>query len=147
MSFLSDLLIAAAALGAGIYCVVLARRLKALTSLEGGMGTAIAVLSSQVDDLTRSLKDAQTAATNADGRLTGQTARAEAVARKLELLVASMHDLPDMESADPPAGRAPTRWPTEAGRRPPAEASPPPEQGPAPRARILRRRQGQEGDE
>ena len=78
MEYLSDLLLTAAALGAATYCAVLSRRLRALGALEGGMGSAIAVLSAQVDDLARSLKSAQEATGRAGGRLEGQTARAVA---------------------------------------------------------------------
>lgn len=150
MEYLSDLLLTAASIGAATYCVILSRRLKALGSLEGGMGSAIAVLSAQVDDLARSLRSAQEATGRAGGRLDGQTARAEAVARKLELLVASMHDLP--EEAPAPAPRAPgprppTPWPSETLRRsihpvetlaedPAGDPAEPPQ-----RARVLRRRQ------
>lgn len=163
MQYLSDLLLTAAALGAAAYCVVLSRRLKALGSLEGGMGSAIAVLSSQVDDLSRSLKSAQEAAGRTGGRLDGQTARAEAVARKLELLVASMHDIEDPAAADPlpaqatfraaaaarspaPAPRPPSPWPGGGLRRaqPVPDGDPVEAEGehePAQRARILRRRQ------
>ncbi len=146
MEFISDLILAAASLGAAVYCVVLSRRLKALGALEGSVGTAIAVLSRQVDDLARSLKAAQETAARAGGRLDGQTDKAEAVARRLELLVASMHDLPATRTPTQPA-RAPSPWPTEAGRRaapPPAAPEPEPEPEPeqAPRARVLRRRQG-----
>lgn len=137
MQFFADLLLATAASGAAIYCLVLSRRLKALGSLEGGMGSAIAVLSRQVDDLTRSLKAAQDAAGRTAGSLDGQTERAEAAARRLELLVASLHDLPSGAPV-----RAPSPWPVETGRRPP-EPEPDPE--PAQRARILRRRHGPEG--
>lgn len=136
MQFFADLLLAAAATGAALYCFVLSRRLQALGSLEGGMGSAIAVLSRQVDELTRSLKAAQESASRAAGTLDGQTDRAEAAARRLELLVASMHDLPAS-----PAVRPPSPWPVETGRRAP---EPPPEPEPAQRARVLRRRQGPE---
>lgn len=153
MEYVSDLILAAASLGAAAYCVVLSRRLKALGSLEGGMGTAIAVLSSQVDDLTRSLKGAQDAAGRTGGRLDAQASRAEAVARKLELLLASMHDLPEEAPAPAPAAaapraaRSPSAWPAAAtpSKRPAlrvadddmdqddlADA--------APRARVVRRR-------
>lgn len=149
MQFLSDLFLAAASLGAAFYCFILSRRLRALGSLEGGMGSAIAVLSRQVDDLTRSLKAAQDAAGRARGTLDGQTDRAEAVARRLELLVASMHDLP--EDREPPheAMRDPVRapsiwppasWPADPVRRR-AEPEPEPQADPAQRARVLRRRQ------
>jgi len=140
MDFLSDLLLTAAALGAAAYCYVLSRRLKALASLEGGMGSAIAVLSSQVDELTQLLNTAKDAAGKSGKSLEQQSVRAEAVAQRLELLVASMHDLP---SAPPPASsRPPSRWPAE-------PAAPPyPEQGAEPpqRARILRRRRDAGGE-
>ncbi len=148
MEFLSNLLLTAASLGAALYCLVLSRRLKALASLEGGMGNAIAVLSAQVDDLARTLKAAQETATRTGGRLDDQTGRAEAAARKLELLVASLHDLPEEAAAPrPEAPRAPSAWPpspwpAEAGRRNAESfAAPQANAEDAPRARVLRRRQ------
>lgn len=138
MQFLSDLFLAAAAAGAAVYCFVLSRRLSALGSLEGGMGQAIAVLSSQVDELQRALASAQDSAAKARAGLDEQTRRAEAVSRKLELMVASMHDLPDAQTDD----RSPSRWPVEAGMR----AAPTSERSDTtPRTRILRRRPTQEG--
>ena len=59
------------------------------------MGGAIAVLSVQVDDMTKALERARGAATGSAASLEGQTARAEAVAARIELLLASMHDLPE----------------------------------------------------
>ncbi|MES2435820.1 MAG: DUF6468 domain-containing protein [Pseudomonadota bacterium] len=97
MVLIADILMAAGSFGAAIYCYVLSGRLKKFTTLETGMGGAIAVLSAQVDDMTRALENARkTAHGSADG-LTALTQRAEAVAGRLELLVASMHDLPDPE--------------------------------------------------
>ena len=103
MELIADILLVAGALGAGFYCHVLARRLSRFNDLETGVGGAVAVLSAQVDDLTRTLRDAQTTATGSMESLDGLTDRAEDVAKRLELLVASMHDLPDAESA-PPGG-------------------------------------------
>lgn len=94
MQFIADILLTAGAFGAAIYCYVLSNRLKRFTALESGMGSAIAVLSVQVDDMTRALEGARAAAhAQADG-LRSQTARAEAAAAQLELLMASLHDLP-----------------------------------------------------
>jgi hypothetical protein len=148
MDFLSDLLLAAAALGAAIYCFILSRRLTALSSLEGGMGSAIAILSSQVDDLTRLLKSAQQTAGRTGSQLGDQTARAEAVAKRLELLVASMHDLPSTPAPTP--DRSPTRWPADAGqRRAPMQTNSQEDEdstdAPPQRARVLRRRRDQGG--
>lgn len=94
MQILSDILLMAAAFGAALYCHVLSRRLRRFTDLEKGVGGAVAVLSAQVDDLTRTLIKAQGAATGSVGTLNSVSERAEAAARRLELLVAALHDLP-----------------------------------------------------
>lgn len=93
MGLIADILLIAGALGTAIYCIVLARRLSRLTGLESGMGGAIAVLSGQVDGMTRALSAAQTAANVSSERLDELTQRAEATAKRLELLLAAMHDL------------------------------------------------------
>ena len=95
MVLIADILMAAGSFGAAIYCYVLSGRLKKFTTLETGMGGAIAVLSAQVDDMTRALENARTAARGSADGLVVLTNRAESVAGRLELLVASMHDLPD----------------------------------------------------
>ena len=106
MELIADILLVAGALGAGFYCHVLGRRLSRFNDLENGVGGAVAVLSAQVDDLTRTLRDAQTTASGSMESLDGLTDRAEHVAKRLELLVASMHDLPDDDSAPPDTGGA-----------------------------------------
>jgi hypothetical protein len=69
MSLIADILMAAGSFGAAIYCYILSGRLKKFTTLENGMGSAIAVLSAQVDDMTRALEQARGAATgSAEGR-------------------------------------------------------------------------------
>lgn len=94
MEMIADILLIAGAMGAGLYCIVLSRRLSRFTDLEKGVGGAIAVLSSQVDDMTKALETARTATTSSAESLDSMTGRAEGVAQRLELLVASMHDLP-----------------------------------------------------
>ncbi len=100
MDLIADILLVAGALGAGFYCFILARRLTRFTDLENGVGGAVAVLSAQVDDLSKTLEAAQASAGASTDSLAELTTRAEDVARRLELLVASMHDLPE---AAPPA--------------------------------------------
>lgn len=95
MEFLADVLLAAGALGAAVYCAILSRRLTRLTRLETGMGGAIAVLSVQVDDMTRALQQARAAAQESSGTLEQVTMRAEQAAARLELLLAALHDLPE----------------------------------------------------
>ena len=105
MEMIADILLGAGALGAAAYCLVLSRRLAAFTRLESGMGGAIAVLSAQVDDMTRALDRARGAATSSAEALEGRTRRAEQVAERLELLLASMHDLPEPGMEDRGARR------------------------------------------
>jgi hypothetical protein len=112
MELIADMLMIAATLGASIYCLVLAARLRKFTTLETGMGGAIAVLSAQVDDMTRALEKARGVATTSERNLEVLTERAEGLARKLELLMASLHDLPDPKPPRPPEPEA-----EEEGRR------------------------------
>lgn len=100
MGLIADILMSAGAFGAAVYCYVLSARLKKFTTLETGMGGAIAVLSAQVDDMTKALDRARATAGTSASSLEAQTQRAEAAAAKLELLVASLHDLPDPTRAD-----------------------------------------------
>jgi hypothetical protein len=97
MELISDILLGAGAIGAGVYCLVLARRLRSFSGLEKGMGGAIAVLSRQVDEMTRALDGAQEQASLSAARLDALATRGEAAAQRLELLIAALHDLPDPE--------------------------------------------------
>ena len=126
MSLIADILLAAGALGAGLYCLVLGRRLNRFNDLEKGVGGAVAVLSAQVDDLTRTLAAAQATAGDSARTLTDLTARAEDTSRRLELQMASLHDLP----ADPvPAfARAAPEQPEEAPQKAEAPQSETPPQ-------------------
>jgi hypothetical protein len=110
MDLIADMLLAGGAFGAAVYCYVLALRLKKFSTLESGMGGAIAVLSAQVDDMTRALDRARGAATGSATALEALTLRSEAAAARLEILLAAMHDLPD-----PKPG--PEAEPAEAERR------------------------------
>ena len=94
MELIADILLIAGALGAGLYCIILSRRLNKFTNLERGVGGAIAVLSAQVDDMTKALEEARSATSSSANSLKTMTGRAEGVAQRLELLVASMHDMP-----------------------------------------------------
>lgn len=105
MYLIADALLGAGALGAAVYCYVLSQRLKRFAQLESGMGGAIAVLSAQVDDMTRALERAREAANASTERLESQSGRAENLADRLELLLASMHDLPEQERPQSTAAR------------------------------------------
>ncbi len=105
MEFISDVLLASAALGAMIYCLILSRRLAKLNDLDKGMGGAIAVLSVQVDDMTAALGKAQSSAALSRSDLLVLTERSEKAAHRLELILASMHDLSELQ----PKGAAPAK--------------------------------------
>ena len=101
MTAISDILVATGAFAAAFYCWVLSRRLKRFTSLDKGVGGAVAVLSLQVDDLAKALEAAQASARSATEDLGRANDRAEDAARRLELLLASLHDLPEPSEPQP----------------------------------------------
>ncbi|MCF6233702.1 MAG: hypothetical protein L3J36_11510 [Rhodobacteraceae bacterium] len=94
MELVADFLLVAGALGAGFFCYILARRLNRFNDLEKGVGGAVALLSAQVDDLTKTLVAARETSDGSNVALDDLTGRAEAVAQRLELMMASMHDIP-----------------------------------------------------
>lgn len=110
MDLIADVLLAAGAFGAAAYCYVLARRLREFQTLESGMGGAIAVLSAQVDDMTRALDRAQGTAAVSARSLEALTARGEAAAARMELLLAALHDLPDPPAPGPVEGERRLRF-------------------------------------
>jgi hypothetical protein len=67
------------------------------------MGGAIAVLSAQVDDLTRTLEAARGAADGSTRELAERMARADDATRRLDLMIAALHDLPQA-GPDQPRG-------------------------------------------
>lgn len=105
MDVIADILLIAGAAGAALYCIVLSRRLSRLTNLEQGVGGAIATLSSKVDHMNKSLEAARRATSKSSSSLANLTDKAEGVAGRLELLVASMHDLPLEDSHETAAGQ------------------------------------------
>ncbi|WP_103332209.1 DUF6468 domain-containing protein [Pseudotabrizicola formosa] len=106
MNLIADFLMAAGAFSVSVYCLVLSRRLRRFTALESAMGGAIAVLSAQVDDMTKALERARSSAQTSASGLEDQVRRAEAAAARLDLILASMHDLPEEASG-------PVQEPTE----------------------------------
>lgn len=99
MTLIADILLVAGALGATFYCFILSRRLGKFNNLENGVGGAIAVLSAQVDDMTKTLESAQNTASASTENLENLTIKAQDVAKQLELMMASMHDLPKAQNS------------------------------------------------
>ncbi|MEL7211300.1 MAG: hypothetical protein AAGK92_01485 [Pseudomonadota bacterium] len=117
MTLIADALLIAGALGATLYCLVLARKLNKFNDLEKGVGGAVAVMSAQVDDMTKTLSQAEATAQKSASDLEAATVRAEAAVTRLELLLASLHDLPEQPAPAPAPVAAPP---------PVDESSPPP---------------------
>lgn len=101
MAFIADILLISGALSATLYCFILSQRLRRLTDLEKGVGGAIAILSVQVDDLSQALRNAEAASLASANGLAAETRSAQAAAKRLELLMASLHDLPETLPTDP----------------------------------------------
>lgn len=97
MEVIADIFLIAAAVGAAFYCIVLSRRLHRFSKLEGGIGGAIEGLSEQVTSMTTTLDRAEIEARASATSLEESTRRAEAAARRIELLLACLHDLPKIE--------------------------------------------------
>lgn len=94
MNLVADILLVAGALGAALYCHILSRRLRRFTDLEKGVGGAVAVMSVQVDDLTKTLTAAKEGARMSAQQLEDLNQRAEEARGRLEILLAALHDLP-----------------------------------------------------
>ncbi|WP_164660584.1 hypothetical protein [Tropicibacter sp. Alg240-R139] len=142
MELVADILLVAGALGAGLYCFVLARRLNRFNDLEKGVGGAVAVLSAQVDDLNKTLQSARAASDSSNEALGDLTIKAEAAAQRLELLMASMHDVPINDTPEPkaPEAKSPEK-PDEISRPDVAEIECKTE-APAPGLMFMRRDRG-----
>ena len=92
MELIADGLLIAGAFAAGFYCWMLSRRLRALKSLDSGLGKSIATLSGQIEDIKGSLEEVRAASADKHRELAETSARAEMVAGRLELLLASIHE-------------------------------------------------------
>jgi len=92
MALIADVLLIAGALGAALYCMILARRIKSLSRLDTGLGGAISALSKQVDEIQTSVKTATQASGASMKDLMEVTGRAEIAAGRLELLLSTVHE-------------------------------------------------------
>ena len=107
MDYFADIFLGAGALAAAFYCLVLSRKLSRLSGLDQDLGSAIAVLSKQVDEMTNVLNDAKHTAGQSAEQLQTMTARAEDVAGKLEIMLGALEELPDLSDSVEPQVSAP----------------------------------------
>ena len=88
----ADILVILASLGAMGYCIVLSRRLNRLTSFDKGLGGAIAVMSSQVDEMKAALREAKAGSDGAGKQLYELVNQARDISTELEMMIAACHD-------------------------------------------------------
>lgn len=115
VEYFADIFLIAGAFAACFYCFVLSRRLKRFANMDHGVGNAISKLATQVDDLNKALNEAQSASNAVLGRLNSQSDSAYEVANRLELLIASMHDLDETNGAQKPVSALFVRKTNEMG--------------------------------
>ena len=92
LSYGADLLVLLASLGAMGYCLVLSRRLNRLTSFDKGIGGAIAVMSSQVDEMKAALHQAKAGSDGEGKQLSELVQQARDISTELEMMIAACHD-------------------------------------------------------
>lgn len=111
MDVMMDGLLLAASLFAALYCWVLSRRVRALQSLDAGLGGAIVTLTRQIELARVTLEEAKSGARETRQDLAELTARADAAAAQLRLLLAAVERAPAPTPArapvpvEPPAAR------------------------------------------
>lgn len=100
-SYLADGLLIIAALGASFYCMVLGRRLANFSSVDKGLGGAIATLALQVEDMKRALAEARDGSNDAAERLSALLEQAREVSQDLDVMIAAFHDIDQVKPPDP----------------------------------------------
>ena len=100
MAFISDIMIISGTLIVALYCGILSRRLKRLTGLDSEVGQVIRKLSDQIEALAVSVETASQAGKRSVANLRKETKNAEDAARHLELLIASLHGLPQSQKPE-----------------------------------------------
>ena len=106
MDVIMDGLLIAATLFAGTYCWVLSRRVRALKSLDSGLGAAIVTLTRQIELARGTLDEARSGARETRQDLAQLTARADAASAQLRLLLTAAERRPGA-AATPEAEGAP----------------------------------------
>lgn len=105
MDIITDGLLIAGALFAGIYCYVLGQRLRTLRDLRSGVGGAIVGMTRALEDARRTLDEAKATSRESNQELRDLIGRAESVAGQLRILLAATRDLPPVTAGDGAQGK------------------------------------------
>lgn len=92
MSFIADGLLLAGALTAAFYCWILSVRVKGLKDLDTGLGSAIAALSNQVNEMQKALKSTQAVTGASISEMENLADRAEAASNQLRMMLAAVEE-------------------------------------------------------
>ena len=106
MQLVADGILFIAAVVAALYCMVLSARLRKLMQTEGGLGEAIASMSSQVDELNKALASAKTANEASAANLRDEVAAALKASEDLKALIRRAETLPATPVSSPEPVRA-----------------------------------------
>lgn len=128
MNYGADILIIFASLGAMAYCMVLSRRLSRLTSFDKGLGGAIAVMSSQVDEMKAALKEAKSGSDGAGNQLNDLVHQAREISSELEMMIAACHDFAEEAISVQAPAPVPPESPREEGIEPEIDPEAPEEE-------------------
>jgi len=98
MSFIADGLLIAGALTAAFYCWILSVRVKGLKDLDTGLGSAIASLSNQVNEMQTALRKTQAVTGDSITEMENLADRAEAASDHLRLMLATVEKERDRDA-------------------------------------------------
>ncbi len=101
MSLIADGLLLVAAFSAALYCRILAVRLRRLGNTDKGLGGAISALTIQVEEMKSVLSQVADTADKRAREVQHLTGQADQAARRLELLLATLHQEQDAAEATP----------------------------------------------
>lgn len=108
MDLLMNGLLLAATCFAGLYCWVLARRVRDLKSLDKGLGGAIVTLTRQVELARTTLEEARSSSNDTKLELSKMVQQADTAANQLRLLIAAApHAAPARRAPEPAPEPAP----------------------------------------
>ncbi len=93
MELVVDFLLLAASGTAGLFCWVLSRKLKALTSAEAGLGAGVAALSQSAEEMKTTLAGVKTSAEETAARVEALLAEADEKAAHLKGLIDQLAEM------------------------------------------------------
>lgn len=99
MDSFSDFLLGLGSFSAAFYCFVLGRKVRRYEKIDSDIRSAITCMSDQVSILSRALDRTRASAKMSTDEMLALTEKAERFTKRLELLIAALHDLPEENSS------------------------------------------------